>query len=306
MRFGRMTFLLCALLCLGTEGALAQSYPAWGGSGDANAADLCGQQQYFITGFRFRSGAWLDQLQIVCQHPNPNGTVDSARITPNPPRGGGGGGPSQIFCPPNQVVTRIDPALTPQRQIRGFSFNCGSFLPGQPVQQGETFQVGAFYNSHTDDLRTNLCETFDYNGALGMNINFGRHVNGLGLICNKVVRAGDPPPVGIGTPPPGGTASGPWIAIAANDRGIWGYAIRQGTERQARVNALAGCGSSSAGCSVKAAAKTKCFAYAENRDGGYWYGIGVYSDEPNAVRVAMEGCSGKPAVRVCKLVKSSC
>jgi hypothetical protein len=161
-----------AFLVLGSATVSAQSFPAWGGPGDAQVPDLCGQQQYFITGFKFRSGSWLDQLEIVCQRHNLDGKVDAARITPNPPRGGEGGGPNETYCPANQVVTRIDPALTSGREIRGFTFTCGSFVPGGPVQQSQTFQVGAFYNSHTDELRAQLCDTFDYNAALGMHINF--------------------------------------------------------------------------------------------------------------------------------------
>lgn len=299
-------FLAAAFLALGSASVSAQSFPAWGGPGDAQVSDLCGQQQYFITGFKFRSGAWLDQVQIVCQRHNVDGTVDPARITPTPARGGGGGAPGEIYCPPNQIVTRIDPALTPERQIRGFTFNCGSYVPGKQVQQGETWQVGAFYNSHKDDTRAQLCEVFDYNAGLGMHINFGKHVNGVGLVCNKVVRSGDKPPVGLGLPPPGGSASGPWLAIAANDKGIWGFAKGQGSEQQARTNALAGCGPRSNGCSVKAAVQAKCFAYAEFKTGGYWYGIGYSSDVGNASRIAKEICGGKPAVRACTVVKSTC
>ena len=306
MRVCLVVILCVALLGFEPAPASAQSFPAWGGSGDAQNSDLCGQAQFFITGFKFRSGLWLDQLQIVCQWHHLDGTVDPARITPNPARGGGGGGPNEIYCPPNQVVTRIDPALTRERQIRGFTFNCGSFLPGHPVSTGQTYQVGAPYNSHTDDLRAQLCDTFNFNAALGMHINSGRYVNGLGLVCNKVDRTGDQPPAGLGTPPPGGTAQGPWVAVAANGNGVWGYAIHQATEQQARTNSVAGCGPSTAGCTVKAIAQAQCFAYAEDRSGGYWYGIGIYSDESNAIRVALEGCGGKPSVRACKVVKSSC
>jgi hypothetical protein len=299
MRVCRGMFFAAAFVGLGSAGVSAQSFPAWGGPGDAHTADLCGQQQYFITGFKFRSGLWLDQLQIVCQRHNPDGTVDANRITPNPPRGGGGGGPGEIYCPPNQVVTRIDPALTPQRQIRGFTFNCGGFLPGRPVLQSQTFFVGAHYNSHTDDLRADLCEVFDFNAALGMNINFGKHVNGLGPICNKVVRAGDKPPVGIGVPPP--PPGGFFAAVAMDGKGHWGASIQK--DDTAPADALHRCGS---GCKVVMQGPGRCVAVAQSKSGGYWIGYAHGDNKDEVQRIALKGCTDRAPPGSCRVEHVNC
>ena len=56
-----------------------------------------------------------------------------------------------------------------------------------------------------------------------------------------------------------------WVAVAADGKGYWGYAFGQATEEQARATALQGCGRSD--CNIEGAARTRCFAYVESREG---------------------------------------
>src|SRR5262245_35043020 len=64
--------------------------------------------------------------------------------------------------------------------------------------------------------------------------------------------------------------SGPWAAIAADGNGRWGHAVSQPAQDAAENAALAGCGDD---CKIigDRALEARCIAYAESRQGGYWY-----------------------------------
>jgi hypothetical protein len=97
---------------------------------------------------------------------------------------------------------------------------------------------------------------------------------------------------------------GNWGALAADDKGAWGYALKYATEAQATDAARKFCGN--ARCTVKVAGPVACYAYFESRTRGYWYGLSLDSSLATAVRVARGGCEKGAPAGTCKLVKSNC
>jgi hypothetical protein len=103
-----------------------------------------------------------------------------------------------------------------------------------------------------------------------------------------------------------GGASGPWSAVAANQKGVWGYAVGRPDQAKARADAVNGCGSGASSCTDVSAAQVPCIAYAESRQGGYWFGVGMGATTAAVTDVAMRGCSSGAPAGSCKLVKAVC
>jgi hypothetical protein len=100
---------------------------------------------------------------------------------------------------------------------------------------------------------------------------------------------------------------GKYVAIAANGRGVWGYALGFGTRAMAEASAIAGCGAERATCKIVAQGETACFAYVDARQGSaYWFGVGLSANERGAIDVANKGCGGGAPAGTCKLVKAAC
>jgi tetratricopeptide (TPR) repeat protein len=98
--------------------------------------------------------------------------------------------------------------------------------------------------------------------------------------------------------------SGPWAAIAADGNGRWGHAVGQPSQDVARNAALKGCGGS--GCKILDALQARCIAYAESREGGYWY-FGFLGPNESAVQNnALNACNKAAPAGSCKLLKSIC
>jgi Domain of unknown function (DUF4189) len=95
-----------------------------------------------------------------------------------------------------------------------------------------------------------------------------------------------------------------WISVAANGRGYWGYGYNKRNADSAKWAAMNGCNSN--GCKTVFTARTKCFAYAESRQGGYWYGTGYGSNGNDAGNIARSGCAGGAPQDTCKLVTLMC
>ena len=114
----------------------------------------------------------------------------------------------------------------------------------------------------------------------------------------------------VGNVPPGQGPTGDpgkYVAIAANGRGVWGYALGFGTRAMAEASAIAGCGAERATCKIVAQGETACFAYVDARQGSaYWFGVGLSANERGAIDVANKGCGGGAPAGTCKLVKAAC
>lgn len=94
-----------------------------------------------------------------------------------------------------------------------------------------------------------------------------------------------------------------WVAIAVDGKGRWGYAHNHATAAQARAAALKGCGS---GCRIESAAQNRCFAFAESRRGGYWYGVSIGPTQNSVVSGARGGCAAGAPANSCRIVKTVC
>jgi len=117
-----------------------------------------------------------------------------------------------------------------------------------------------------------------------------------GSVCAKIE----------GGPSASPTARGPFGAVAADGKGSWGYAVAQASEAQARTNALKGCGN--ANCKVELSGRGTCVSYAYTRTGGYWYGLGLSTNNYMGARTAaILGCQkGAPNKPTCKTNKTYC
>ena len=98
--------------------------------------------------------------------------------------------------------------------------------------------------------------------------------------------------------------SGPWAAIAADGNGGWGSAVGQPSQDEARNAALKDCGGSA--CKILDALQSRCIAYVESRQGGYWYFDWIGPNESNVQNNALNACNKKAPAGSCKIVKSIC
>lgn len=102
---------------------------------------------------------------------------------------------------------------------------------------------------------------------------------------------------------PSGNA-GVWAAIAVDGNGRWGYAVGQPSQNAASSGALQGCGDSA--CKILDAQLAQCIAYAESRQGGYWYFAQLGPDLMTVQGIALNACIKAAPVGSCKLVKARC
>lgn len=98
--------------------------------------------------------------------------------------------------------------------------------------------------------------------------------------------------------------SGPWAAIAADGNGRWGYAVSQPSQDEAANAALTDCGGS--GCKIIGALQARCLAYAESREGGYWYFGFLGFKESDVQNKSLNACNNAAPAGSCKLLKSIC
>jgi Domain of unknown function (DUF4189) len=100
-----------------------------------------------------------------------------------------------------------------------------------------------------------------------------------------------------------------WVAIAADGKGSWGYALGEPNEDQARAFAMAGCAPTGIGCQIVGVAQAPCFAYVDTDSrGGEYKWAGYYGPtEEQAINEALNRClesGGLPGT--CQVVKSGC
>jgi hypothetical protein len=105
----------------------------------------------------------------------------------------------------------------------------------------------------------------------------------------------------------GEPARGEWSAFATNSNGRWGYATHYATAQDAQNLAVNGCGGSGKGCKTFWTTKDKCVAYAESRQGGFWYAAGGGGSAQQANQNALKYCqSGTAPPGSCKTTVTRC
>ncbi len=162
---------------LGPTPAFAKTFAPYGARGDASFSDSCPAGEYLV-GLRGRSGAWIDQIQIVCR--SLTGNLGGPYYGPR--RGGNGGGPSQAYCPGGYVINYVGFALTAgDRQVQNFFFECVS---ATDASKHRNIRVGTAVTTNKVPQRQ-PCPNGE--AATGMAGRYGKHVNAVGLICSKLV-----------------------------------------------------------------------------------------------------------------------
>lgn len=167
-------------------------YAPFGARGDASFEDHCPVGQY-IVGLHVRSGAWMDQLGVICAAVSSTGAVSGNHSLP--PHGGNGGGPSERTCGSNQVVSAMRFTMTrADRQVKEITMACRA-TTGSGTG---AFTIGAAASPQKIDVfRQQGCPAGD--AATGIQGRYGKHVNAIGLICSRLVLPRPP----VAAQPPG-------------------------------------------------------------------------------------------------------
>jgi hypothetical protein len=162
----------------------------YGGRGDASASDECGPGKYFV-GVVGRTGAWVDQIAVLCAELQPNGLYKGAKSIAA--RGGGGGAfHPAVVCPYNQVITKIDVGINADREVTSLEMWCVGPGPATHLIFGTIFGP----RENLEKWQPQACIAGE--AGKGLNINYGKYVNGIGIICDALtIPAAAPPP-----PPP--------------------------------------------------------------------------------------------------------
>jgi len=160
-------------------------FQIYGAQGDKGDKDECPAGSYMV-GFVGGVGNWIDQIGVVCGKLQSNGSVTGANAISS--RGGSGGTLLQKFCGPDEVIDEIHPVRNDNYQIAFIQMNCRNLRTSART----SISFGGARPGRTGD--TQKCKAGEL--ATGLHIRYGKHVNGLGLIC------GDYRPVAAQAPPP--------------------------------------------------------------------------------------------------------
>jgi hypothetical protein len=169
---------LAASIVAGLSPAIsAKSFEPYGARGDASFRDTCPAGEY-LTGLRVRSGAWLDQMAIVCR--SPSGNLGGPYY--GPARGGNGGGRSEGGCPGGYVVRGMNFTMTAgNRQVINITVHCAL---ATDRSKGRLLKIGSeATDNNPGPPPQQHCP--DGEAATGMAGRYGKHVNAVGLICDK-------------------------------------------------------------------------------------------------------------------------
>jgi hypothetical protein len=164
---------------LATPSAARTVYPIYaGGSGDINNTGVCKPGEYII-GFSGRVGGWIDRLKIVCAVVQSSGTM-GPRVTRGG-MGGDGGAEGESVCPVG-LIKGISYRLTYDgRMVEEISFGCNDAKTGKRVRKNANFGGVGHAQTRTYD---NTCPEGE--AAVGIQANWGVHVNGIGLVCDRL------------------------------------------------------------------------------------------------------------------------
>jgi len=176
--------LIVLPIVIASQPAHATVFPVFGAPGDRGEEVRC-PNGHLLVGFSGRAGLWIDQLSLMCAAVNPDFTLGSVVVLP--PRGGSGGVRAENYCAPNSAITRVAIEMQDFKYIRKLEYACTRPKDGAPASNG-LFGNGGKQAEEFVGGTTFVCPAGEY--ATGMTINYGKHVNGLGLICGRATIAG--------------------------------------------------------------------------------------------------------------------
>jgi hypothetical protein len=160
-------------------------FPAIGGSGDSQVADRCPAGMWLV-GLKGRGGLWIDRVQIACSRLSADGMTAQGALWYGPARGGNGGAPQEYRCPVSAAAYVAAPTMTPDnRQVKFVEVRCWH-LKENRLYGNFWFNSGpasAGGRTSAKEPPPMTCPPGEL--ANGFAINFGMHVNALGLLCRR-------------------------------------------------------------------------------------------------------------------------
>lgn len=94
-----------------------------------------------------------------------------------------------------------------------------------------------------------------------------------------------------------------WLSLALDQQGHWAWQW-DASQDASRQRALSRCGE--AACQVVFTLQSSCFAYAESRAGGYWYGAAYGASVAETAAAALGACGQGAPAGSCRLVRNHC
>ena len=185
--FHTLSILLATLAAFGlaSQAQARRVWPPYGDRGDVRTSQECPDNQV-LEGFTGRTGAWIDQIQLVCAPLMPNGLTGSPM--PAGDRFGGVGGGSQTqTCPLGSRMYNATIVLgRDSKMVVAVDFNCVD-LAGHFTTIWFRGSLSHCPNGVLDFGCTfpRVLQTCPNEDFRGINVNYGNDVNGLGFICDR-------------------------------------------------------------------------------------------------------------------------
>lgn len=171
----RPILFLSFLVALSGAARADVDYPVVGDRGDHQDRDRCAAGQYLV-GLVVRSGAWIDSVALKCSNV-PAGHAPT--LTTLMTRGGPGGNPfaGTDQCAAGSVAAGVRFTFTNNnRQVRKLILEC------RPLKGGDATEVAVGVVGDTQSPHDHICPAHQV--AVGLHVNWGKHVNGVGVVCD--------------------------------------------------------------------------------------------------------------------------
>jgi hypothetical protein len=181
----RHALAICALPCLalGLSDLPPQNLPVLGGSGGTAFARDCGAA-HVLTGVRYRSGAVVDAIGLLCRPVSSDGSL-GPESTVGTLVGGGGGTTSFASCPSNKVLTGL--RVRYGSYVSYMILSCRSWNASARTYSTATpAAVASLGSVLTPSSATNdeACESSRQPGA-GLRGRAATFVDAIGLVCDE-------------------------------------------------------------------------------------------------------------------------
>lgn len=222
--------LIAALVVstVSTSAIARTEFPVEGFPGDATRPFECPSGK-MLAGFAGNAGLWIDSIQPICAVANDNRTFRQP-VVEGPEFGGRGGTRQTVYCPIGTVLAHVDGKFTANGQIASLALKCETVTGRQSaglLYFGNKNYAGV---SRADPRTTRsgfgegmqLAQGCSANELpTGFAVNFGIHVSGFGLICDRIAY-----PVAAAPPPP--PPQGPSVAHRLAFGGAWDTTMEGG------------------------------------------------------------------------------
>ena len=178
-----------------------------GGPGDRQDSDECPTGSYLV-GFSGRVASGVEQIRIVCAPLERRAGVGRSE---GPVRGGNAGDALAVNCQVRSAVFGIYALFTTGRQqVKRFNAFCRT-----ADGQDQSPVVVAGPDNENIDGTTDRQDCPDSEIAIGVVINSGSQINGLALICDRIVNAATPSPSSGSNIAPRAMFGGKWRTVTS-------------------------------------------------------------------------------------------